>query len=126
MQINHRPLTWLLSASALLVYPARSPLSAQSAAADYDEVDPWAGVSVSVPGPDSAAVAGFMRSLALADPLVCQLVAHSIGNNSGGGDAPYQPGILRGEDVQERARRALNEDATHRAALAHLATSLGD
>jgi hypothetical protein len=52
--MNRRSLTALLALSALSLHPARISLSAQSAAPDYDGVDPWAGVSPSTPGPPAA------------------------------------------------------------------------
>ena len=67
----------------LLLVGAWAPAQAQGHEKDYDDVDPWVGVRPENRGPDSAAVAGFVRALAVSDPVVCQFAVTAIGNNWG-------------------------------------------
>jgi len=126
MKQERPPLATSAAFLLLLLSRVGTPLYAQSHHNDYDEVDPWAGVKPPNPGPDSSAVAGFLSSLAVAEPVVCQFVVHSIGNNWGDWDGQYQPGSLKAEGVVERARQALSRRVTDPAALSHLAHALGD
>jgi len=65
----------------LLFLGAGAPIGAQIHKGDYDDVDPWAGVAPRATGADSSVVARFLETLSVADPVVCQFVVHSIGNN---------------------------------------------
>lgn len=125
MQIVRPPFTSVLVLCFTLFHPAGSHLGAQTEPPDYDEADPWAGVR-SPPGPDSSAVAGFMRSLAVTDPLVCRLVSHSIGNSWSQRGTGYDPGTLETEEAHAKTQRTFGSPVTERGALAHLVASLGD
>ena len=97
------------------------PATAQSHSPDYEDVDPWVGVAPPNKGPDSAAVAGFLSSLVTTNPVVCQFVVQSIGNNWGDWDRHYQPGYLVAEQGVEKQRQTLSRPVTDHAALSHLA-----
>src|SRR5688500_2365891 len=100
---------WLaISATILLTMSMAVPLSAQHNQDDYDEVDPWSGVTPALAGPDSAAVAGFLAALSLSQPVVCQLAVSAVGNNWSHWGGDYATGMLQGEGGEEAARQAIN------------------
>src|SRR5687768_2837278 len=118
------PTRWLVL--FLLLIPASvKSLPAQSHDPDYDDVDPWAGVKPLEQGPDSSSVARFFTSLAAADPVVCQFVAHSIGNNWRDWEIEYRVGTLKAEVAAERARESLSRRVTDHSAISHLTAALG-
>lgn len=119
------PLVQRLIGLTMLLWGLAGPLQAQAGHEDYDHVDPWVGFDSPGPGPDSAAVAGFVLALATSEPAVCQLAVRSIGNNWWGGDGDYPTGLLQAEGAQEAARRKLNRPVSEPRALALLAGSLG-
>lgn len=92
---------------------------------DYDDVDPWTGVRPENRGPDSAAVAEFVRALAVSDPVVCQFAVTAIGNNWGHWDDDYPTGNLRDEENQEARRETLSRPVADPVAVALLIESLG-
>src|SRR5215204_4258859 len=118
----HRWLTLIL----LLVQPLGKTVYAQAHDSAYEDVDPWAGVKPLQPAADSAAVAGFFKALASADPVVCQFVAHAIGNNWNNWDTQYHAGSLKAEAASERTRQSLSRQVTDHGALAHLAEALSN
>ncbi|HKH83225.1 MAG TPA: hypothetical protein VKA25_06060, partial [Gemmatimonadales bacterium] len=94
MLIAHRSpaYLWLF---ILLIQAAAGSLDAQSQKQDYDDVDPWVGVTPLERGPDSSAVVAFLKSLSSTDPVICQFVVHSIGNNWGHWHGDYATGNLK-------------------------------
>ncbi|HZA94011.1 MAG TPA: hypothetical protein VE420_15410, partial [Gemmatimonadales bacterium] len=123
---SRRPSTASFLAAAVLLALAAASLHAQSHRPDYEDVDPWAGVTPPSKGPDSAAVAGFLSSLVTTNPVVCQFVVQSIGNNWGDWDRHYQSGYLVAEQGVEKQRQTLSRRVTDHAALSYLAAALGD
>jgi HEAT repeat protein len=127
MHVDRTPLISSLALSLLLAVVTGGPLRAQSHHhQDYDDVDPWAGVTPAETGPDSTTVANFLRSLETSDPLLCQFVVHNLGNNWSHQDGRYRTGNLEAEETHEAARQRLSRPVTDPAALAHLGQSLGN
>src|SRR4051812_5183930 len=106
-----RPIPFLGLAAAILLGPAApAPLSAQHHEDDYDDVDPWLGFESRASPADSATIARFLKSLAAADPVVCQIAVSSIGNHWGRGDSDERIGLLSDEAAESAARDALRQD----------------
>ena len=126
-RMNHDRLPLATSTALVLLLLSRvgTPLHAQSHRDDYDEVDPWAGVTPPSRGPDSSAVAGFLKSLAVADPIVCQFAVTAIGNNWGNWGDDYPTGNLKDEENQEARRETLSRPVADPVAIALLIESLG-
>ena len=72
-----RPYFIPLVALVVGLTPTATSLHAQSHPPDYDDVDPWVGVTPAERGPDSSAVARFLTSLSTIDPVVCQFAVQS-------------------------------------------------
>lgn len=92
-------------ALALVLSGTGAALDAQTHRDDYDDVDPWAGVTPRETGPDSAAVAGFLKALATSDPVLCQFVVNNLGNNWSSRDGDYKAGNLKAEETTKRRVR---------------------
>ena len=75
---SHRPYTASFLAPAVLLALAAASLHAQSHSRDYEDVDPWVGMTPPNKGPDSAAVADFLGSLVTTNPVVCQFVVQAV------------------------------------------------
>jgi HEAT repeat protein len=108
----------------LLLAAVWAPARAQTHDQDYDNADPWTGVRPEKRGPNSAAVAGFVRALTTSDPVLCQFAATAIGNNWSHWEGDYPTGHLKDEENQEARREPLSRPVSDPAAVALLIESL--